>query len=347
MYCGLCTEACPYEAIQSGGTFRDAVYFFDDMYHDKHELTRLAHEHLRSNDYTYPNGMKAPQSVIDFIEAEARRPSAAAAAAQTGSCPSLRRRDDAWLSSPSTASRSRRRTARRSSRSSRDTASSSPTSATSTACRPTPAAAPASSRSRARAACSSPARAKVADGMIVRTDTAGGRPTRQAVLSIINANHSDRCLTCHRRVHCKPGDICLRDDTVTHRCLTCAKNYRCELQTTNEMLEMAALRAVAGRRALPTTSPSSPSADRANPFLEFDPQMCIICTRCVRACDEIRHTGAITLAGTRLADAHRLRRRRRDPRVELRLLRRLHRRLPDGDAAGEAEQVDRQDRGRG
>ena len=29
MYCGLCTEACPYEAIQPGGTFRDAVYFFD------------------------------------------------------------------------------------------------------------------------------------------------------------------------------------------------------------------------------------------------------------------------------------------------------------------------------
>ena len=71
MYCGLCTEACPYEAIQSGGTFRDAVYFFDDMYHDKYELTRLAHEHLRNNDYTYPNGMKAPRSVIDFIEAEA------------------------------------------------------------------------------------------------------------------------------------------------------------------------------------------------------------------------------------------------------------------------------------
>ena len=39
MYCGLCTEACPYEAIQAGGTFDDAVYFFDDMYHDKHALT--------------------------------------------------------------------------------------------------------------------------------------------------------------------------------------------------------------------------------------------------------------------------------------------------------------------
>ena len=72
MYCGLCTEACPYEAIQPGGPFRDAVYFFDDMYHDKYELTRIAHEHLRNNDFTYPNGLKAPSSVINFIEAEAR-----------------------------------------------------------------------------------------------------------------------------------------------------------------------------------------------------------------------------------------------------------------------------------
>jgi len=71
MYCALCVEACPYEAIQAGGTFRDAVYFFDDMYRDKHELTRLAHAYLRNNNYTYPNGMKAPTSVIDFVEAEA------------------------------------------------------------------------------------------------------------------------------------------------------------------------------------------------------------------------------------------------------------------------------------
>jgi NADH-quinone oxidoreductase subunit I len=71
MYCGLCTEACPYEAIQPGGTFRDAVYWFDDMYHDKYDLTKLAHEHLRNNDFTYPNGLKAPQSVIEFINAEA------------------------------------------------------------------------------------------------------------------------------------------------------------------------------------------------------------------------------------------------------------------------------------
>ena len=137
---------------------------------------------------------------------------------------------------------------------------------------------------------------RVNEGMVIRTDTAQILDARQAVLSIINANHSDRCLTCHRRVHCQPGDICLRDDTVTHRCLTCAKNYRCELQTTNEMLEMSNYEPWLGEERTYYES-EPPEADRANPFLEFDPQMCIICTRCVRVCDELRHTGAITLAG--------------------------------------------------
>ena len=137
---------------------------------------------------------------------------------------------------------------------------------------------------------------RVNDGMIVRSNTGQVLDARQSVLSIINANHSDRCLTCHRRVHCQPGDICLRDDTVTHRCLTCAKNYRCELQTTNEMLQMQNVEPWLGEERTYYES-EPPEADRANPFLEFDPQMCIICTRCVRACDEIRHTGAVTLAG--------------------------------------------------
>ncbi|MGE0688395.1 MAG: 2Fe-2S iron-sulfur cluster-binding protein, partial [Dehalococcoidia bacterium] len=137
---------------------------------------------------------------------------------------------------------------------------------------------------------------RVQEGMVVKTNTAQVLDARQAVLSIINANHSDRCLTCHRRVHCQPGDICLRDDTVTHRCLTCAKNYRCELQNTNEMLHMASYEPWLGEERTYYES-NPPEADRANPFLEFDPQMCIICTRCVRVCDEVRHTGAITLAG--------------------------------------------------
>ena len=139
---------------------------------------------------------------------------------------------------------------------------------------------------------------KVAEGMVVETEAAAVKEARQQVLAIINANHSDRCLTCHRRVKCMPGDICLRDDVVTHRCVTCSKNYRCELQTTNELLDMGFenVEPWAGEPRTYYQFPV-PDPDRGNPWLEFDPQMCILCTRCVRACDETRHTSAITLAG--------------------------------------------------
>jgi NADH-quinone oxidoreductase subunit I len=66
MYCGLCTEACPYEAIQPGGPLDDAVYQFDEMYRDKHALTRMARVFLDQHDNTYPNGMRAPDPNSDF-----------------------------------------------------------------------------------------------------------------------------------------------------------------------------------------------------------------------------------------------------------------------------------------
>ncbi len=139
--------------------------------------------------------------------------------------------------------------------------------------------------------------AVTADGMAVNTETSDVKRARQQVMSLIMANHPDRCLTCHRRVHCQPGEICLRDDVVTHRCLTCSKNYRCELQTSTELIDMGEFEEpwVGEERSYYETPP--PEVDRANPFLEFDPQMCIICTRCVRACADLRHTGAISLSG--------------------------------------------------
>ncbi|MEE9278310.1 MAG: molybdopterin-dependent oxidoreductase, partial [Dehalococcoidia bacterium] len=112
------------------------------------------------------------------------------------------------------------------------------------------------------------------------------------------ANHSDRCLTCHRLEHCRTGDICLRDNVVTHRCVTCSKNYRCELQTASDMADIGRATVEPYLDEARTYYQSQqPEPDRANPYVEFDPQRCIICTRCVRASDDLRHTTAITLAG--------------------------------------------------
>ena len=138
----------------------------------------------------------------------------------------------------------------------------------------------------------------VMDGMVVRTDTPEVTEMRQEVLAVILANHSDRCLTCHRIEHCRTGEICLRDNEVTHRCVTCSKNYRCELQTTCDAADVGRANVEPYLDEARTYyRQQQPEPDRANPFFEFDPQMCIICTRCVRACDDLRHTTAITLAG--------------------------------------------------
>ena len=138
----------------------------------------------------------------------------------------------------------------------------------------------------------------VMDGMVVRTDTPAVTEMRQEVLAVILANHSDRCLTCHRIEHCRTGEICLRDNEVTHRCVTCSKNYRCELQTTCDAADVGRANVEPYLDEARTYYRyQQPEPDRSNPFFEFDPQMCIICTRCVRACDDLRHTTAITLAG--------------------------------------------------
>lgn len=61
MYCGLCVEACPYEAIQVGGPLDDAEYVFDNLYRDRKNLTARSKVWLEEHDFIYPNGMKAPQ----------------------------------------------------------------------------------------------------------------------------------------------------------------------------------------------------------------------------------------------------------------------------------------------
>lgn len=61
MYCGLCVEACPYEAIQAGGPLDDAAYDYKQLYRNKPKLMKMANEFLQLHEYTYPNGKPAPR----------------------------------------------------------------------------------------------------------------------------------------------------------------------------------------------------------------------------------------------------------------------------------------------
>ena len=74
-------------------------------------------------------------------------------------------------------------------------------------------------------------------------------------------------------------------------CDGCAADGHCELQA------MAATVDVTHSSYEPGAMHRPLQTDRSNPYFQFDPQLCIVCSRCVRACDEIQGTFALTVQG--------------------------------------------------
>ncbi len=111
---------------------------------------------------------------------------------------------------------------------------------------------------------------------------------RRDVIELLMTEHPHGCLTCHRIELCGPQDICQRHVTVTDRCTICPKNERCELKDTVRMVELD-LRTPLNyhRRDIPIHSD--------DPFYDRDYNLCIVCSRCVRVCDEVRFDTALTL----------------------------------------------------
>jgi len=75
-------------------------------------------------------------------------------------------------------------------------------------------------------------------------------------------------------------------------CLTCSANGDCELQDTVGEVGLREVRyGYAGENHLDAVK------DTSNPYFSFDPAKCIVCSRCVRACEETQGTFALTIDG--------------------------------------------------
>lgn len=75
-------------------------------------------------------------------------------------------------------------------------------------------------------------------------------------------------------------------------CLTCPANGDCELQ---DVAGVVGLREV--RYGFEGENHLDAKTDDSNPYFSFDPSKCIVCSRCVRACDEVQGTFALTIQG--------------------------------------------------
>ena len=113
------------------------------------------------------------------------------------------------------------------------------------------------------ASCTTPVEA----GMKIRTQTESLATLRRNVMELYISDH--------------PLD-----------CLTCSANGDCELQ---DVAGSVGLREV--RYGFDGENHLQAEIDTSNPYFQFDASKCIVCSRCVRACDEVQGTFALTIQG--------------------------------------------------
>jgi formate dehydrogenase major subunit len=116
------------------------------------------------------------------------------------------------------------------------------------------------------ASCTTPAEA----GMVVHTQTPRLQQLRKGVMELYISDH--------------PLD-----------CLTCSANGNCELQTQAGVVGLRNVRY--GTGAAVGEHHCDLPKDESNPYFTYDPSKCIVCNRCVRACEETQGTFALTISG--------------------------------------------------
>ncbi len=143
--------------------------------------------------------------------------------------------------------------------------------------------------------CTTPA----TDKMVVKTRTPQLQQLRREVLELTFTEHPRACIDCWRRKRCGPDDICLRNVEVTERCVTCPKNYNCELQRVADYMGMKNM-------TLPYSYRGQPIYKDDQPYFQRNYNLCILCGRCIRGCCDARkiyaiaftHRGSEALVGT-------------------------------------------------
>jgi formate dehydrogenase alpha subunit len=126
-------------------------------------------------------------------------------------------------------------------------------------------------------ACNTPAK----EGMVVQTVTKELQEMRRNTLEMLLAltNHPTSCLFCERKDECTDLRECMRKFPVTVGCKYCPKNGECELQQAVQFVGLEKIRYQISFRNMPVLR---------EPFFDRNYNLCILCGRCVRACQEIR-----------------------------------------------------------
>src|ERR1700719_2545869 len=129
------------------------------------------------------------------------------------------------------------------------------------------------------ASCTTP----VMPGLVVHTQTERLKKLRKGVMELYISDHPLDCLTCAANGDCElqdmAGAVGLRDVRYGYQ----GENH-VFAQSSNEL-------------AHGCDNDNWMPKDESNPYFTYDPSKCIVCSRCVRACEEVQGTFALTISG--------------------------------------------------
>jgi formate dehydrogenase major subunit len=125
------------------------------------------------------------------------------------------------------------------------------------------------------ASCTTP----VATGMKVSTQTPKLAEIRRGVMELYISDHPLDCLTCPANGHCELQDMAG---------VVGLREVRYGYDGANHVF---------AKTKQGEANPHFVAKDESNPYFTFDPSKCIVCSRCVRACDEVQGTFALTIQG--------------------------------------------------
>ena len=125
------------------------------------------------------------------------------------------------------------------------------------------------------ASCTTP----VTEGMKVSTQTPKLAEIRRGVMELYISDHPLDCLTCPANGHCELQDMAG---------VVGLREVRYGYDGANHVF---------AKTKQGDINPQFAAKDESNPYFTFDPSKCIVCSRCVRACDEVQGTFALTIQG--------------------------------------------------
>ncbi len=144
----------------------------------------------------------------------------------------------------------------------------------------------------------------VQTGMEIRTKTPKLVALRRFTLQLILSEHPQSCLICRQKEECKDYQHCIEKASITTGCKFCPRNGKCELQKVIDEIGLSEIDFPFEHRDL--------AVERFDPFFDRDYNLCILCGRCTRVCQDQRgaatldfhHRGPKTLVGTAFRLSH-------------------------------------------